>query len=158
MALTIITPADLAPFATIDTAKADAMIADAMADASRVAPCIDDDLLAAEKLPQFRSVLRAALLRWHEAGTGALQAQQAGIYGQTLDTRQVRKGMFWPSEIESLQAICKGDEDTSGAYSVDTVGFAGNMGHADICVLNFGGIYCSCGAVLTAGLYPLYEV
>jgi hypothetical protein len=29
--------------------------------------------------------------------------------------------MFWPSEIEQLQDLCKGPE-VSGAFSVDTVG------------------------------------
>lgn len=43
----------------------------------------------------------------------------------------------------------------SGAFAVDTVATTGST-HADICTLNFGGTYCSCGAVLT-GLYALYE-
>jgi hypothetical protein len=43
----------------------------------------------------------------------------------------------------------------SGAFAVDTVGVVIN-GHADICALNFGAMYCSCGAVLTQAL-PLYE-
>lgn len=104
---TIITPDDLTPFAEINTAKAAAMIEDAMADASRVAPCILDVDLAPAKVAQFKSVLRAALLRWHDSGSGALQSQNAGPFGQTLDTRQARRGMFWPSEIESLEGICK---------------------------------------------------
>jgi hypothetical protein len=33
----------------------------------------------------------------------------------------------------------------SGAFSVDTVG-SGFSGHADICALTFGALYCSCGA------------
>jgi len=73
----------------------------------------------------------------------------------TLDTRQQRRGMFWPSEIEQLQDLCKGSE-VSGAFSIDTVPTFGVV-HADICAINFGALYCSCGAVLTQGL-PLYEV
>ncbi len=155
MAAVDLTPFDLSAFAEIPSAKAQAMIDDALALAARVAPCI----LTAEftEAAAARAILRGAVLRWHEAGSGVLQSQQAGIYGQTLDTRQQRRGMFWPSEIQALQELCQG-ADTSGAFAVDTVGFAGNMGHADSCALNFGGSYCSCGAVLTAGLYPLYGV
>lgn len=42
-----------------------------------------------------------------------------------------------------------------GAFAIDTAPVRTPI-HADICTLNFGGLYCSCGAVLT-GLYPLYE-
>lgn len=148
----VISVDDLAPFAEIPEAKAQAMVDDALADASRVAPCINDDGLSDLKAAQFRSVLRGAILRWHEAGTGALQSQQAGPFGQTLDTRQVRKGMFWPNEIESLQDICKGDTTASGVFAIDTVPTSGN--HAEGCSVWFGGA-CSCGAVLSGGL-PLY--
>lgn len=42
-----------------------------------------------------------------------------------------------------------------GAFAIDTAPVRGAI-HSDICTLNFGGTYCSCGAVLT-GLYPLYD-
>lgn len=150
----IISPLDLEPFAEIQLDKADAMIEDAMADASRVAPCITDEDLTAVKAAQFKSVLRAAILRWNDSGSGALQAQQAGPFGQTLDTRIQRKGMFWPSEIEALQDICKGDEEESGAFDINTVSCA--TVHADACSLNFGATYCSCGGDIAG--FPLWEV
>ena len=112
-------PDDLAPFAEISEAKAQAMIEDAVADASRVAPCINDEGLSLAKVAQFKSILRGAILRWNEAGTGALQAQQAGPFGQTIDTRQQRRGMFWPSELTALASIC------SQSGSVYTVSLAG---------------------------------
>ena len=46
-----------------------------------------------------------------------------------------------------------GDDD-KGAFSIDTVGCA--TVHADICALNFGASYCSCGADIAG--WPLYEV
>lgn len=150
-----LTTDDLEPFATIPEAKAQAMIDDALALAARVAPCILTTDFASDAAA--KAILRGAVLRWHEAGSGAFQAQQAGPFGQTFDTRQQRKGMFWPSEIEALQDLCRGDE-ASGAFSIDAVPALGNIGHADICALNFGALYCSCGAVLTNNLYPLYEV
>ncbi len=46
---------------------------------------------------------------------------------------------------------------TGGAFGVDVFGLTG-AGHAEICALNFGALYCSCGAVLTNELYPLWEL
>lgn len=139
---------DLAPFADIPAAKAQAMIEDALALAARIAPCITEEDFrhgAAAK-----AILRTAILRWHDSGSGAVQSSQIGPFGATLDTRQQRRGMFWPSEIEQLQGLCKVSM-ASGAFAVDTAGLT--SAHADICSLNFGGLYCSCGAVLT-GLLP----
>lgn len=99
-----IEPSDLTPFATIDPVKAQAMIDDALALAARVAPCIlADDF---EHAAAAKAILRGAILRWNDAGSGALQAQTAGPFGQTLDTRVQRKSMFWPSDIEDLQGLC----------------------------------------------------
>lgn len=158
MAAVSLEPDDLAPFADIPEAKAQAMIDDALALAARVAPCILDDEFEYEAAA--KAILRGAVLRWHEAGSGAFaqRTETRGPFstGETYDTRQQRRGMFWPSEIEALQDLCKGAV-TSGAFDIDTVGVCGNAGHADVCALNFGAEYCSCGAVLTAGLYPIYE-
>lgn len=104
MAAVSMTPSDLTPFAVIDAAKAQAMIDDAMALAARVAPCITAADFAYEAAA--RAIIRGAILRWNEAGTGAMQAQTAGPFGMTVDTRQQRRGMFWPSEIAELQALC----------------------------------------------------
>lgn len=152
MAAVSLDPSDLTPFAKIDNAKATEMIVDAMALAARVAPCIltaDFAYAAAAK-----AILRGAILRWNEAGTGAVVQQSAGPFAQSVDNRQTRRGMFWPSEISELQALCQSSE-LSGIFSYDTVGSTGAV-HADICSINFGAAYCSCGAILT-GAYPLYE-
>lgn len=146
-------PYDLEPFATIDVVKAQAMIDDALALAARFAPCILDPTFAYPDAA--KAILRGAILRWNEAGSGAMQSQTAGPFSVAMDTRQVRRGMFWPSEIDQLRELCRGD-DTSGAYAVDTLTSMTGIVHADICALNFGALYCSCGAVLTASL-PLYE-
>ena len=112
-----ITPDDLTPFADIPDVKAQAMIDDAMALAARVAPCI---LAADFAFPDAaKAIIRGAILRWNEAGTGALQAQQAGPFGQTVDTRQQRRGMFWPSEISDLAALCS---ESSTSYTTSLAG------------------------------------
>lgn len=100
-----------------------------------------------------RSILRGAILRWNEAGTGIRQSITTGPFGETTDTTQTRKGMFWPSEITSLQGVCS-NGDSGKAFSVDTVG-CGTV-HAQICALVFGAAYCSCGADIAG--FPLYEV
>lgn len=144
-----LTPADLAPFADIDEARALAMIEDAMALAARVAPCITETDFAYDAAA--RAIIRGAILRWNEAGTGALQQQQAGPFGQTIDTRQQRRGMFWPSEIEQLQDLCRTATE-SGAFTVDSV--ATGTTHSLTCSLYFGATYCSCGADLAG--FPLF--
>lgn len=97
--------ADLQVFSPdIDLVKAQGMIDDATALAVLAAPCIDD--VTFTNTAAVKAILRAAILRWNEAGTGALSAQTAGPFGQTLDTRPDRKGMFWPSEIVQLQSLC----------------------------------------------------
>lgn len=129
------------------------MIEDALALAARVAPCILTEEF--QFAGAARAILRGAILRWNEAGTGALQSERLEDYQYTTDTRYpASRGLFFPSEISQLQDLCRGEVD-GGAFAVGTIGVQRSM-HADICSLNFGALYCSCGAVLTMDL-PLYE-
>lgn len=122
MAAVTLAPEDLMPFADIDVTKATAMIEDAMALAARVAPCITTAQF--EHAAAAKAILRGAVLRWHEAGTGALTQRQesAGVFsrGESYDTRQTRRGMFWPSEITELQALCRVSSESPPAFTVDT--------------------------------------
>jgi hypothetical protein len=118
MAALMLYPSDLMTFAPdLDPAKASQMIEDAMALAEVIAPCIVTEDFAYTKAA--KAILRGAILRWHEAGTGATIQQSAGPFAQSIDTKQQRRGMFWPNEIEQLQNLCKGVE-TTGAFSIDT--------------------------------------
>lgn len=123
----LLQPSDLAPFADIDDAKALAMIEDAEATAATVAPCILEDafLEDATRKAYVKAVIRGAVLRWNEAGSGAYQAQTSGPYGVTMDTRQQRRGMLFPSEIEQLQEACKryraGDDDGGAAATISMI-------------------------------------
>lgn len=147
-----LSPDDLAPFATIDAAKAAAMIEDALAMAEVIAPCIVEEDFA--YAGAAKAVIRGAILRWHDSGAGAYQQQVAGPMSVTYDTRQPRRSLFWPTEIEALQKMCQ-DTSDGGAWSYDTTG-AITVEHADICDLNLGGNFCSCGAIFS--LYgPLWE-
>lgn len=118
-----LTPADLAPFADIDEAKASAMIEDVEARAVQAAPCImTPEFLADDaRVAAVRSVVRQSVLRWNDAGTGVFTQMGAGPYQASSDNRQERKALLWPSEISDLLAICaefNGTEDTA-AFMVD---------------------------------------
>lgn len=154
-------PEDLSPFAEIEEAKAEAMIADAEALASTVAPCLGDPdvSLSPSQEAAVRAVLRSAVLRWNDSGSGAFQSQTTGPFSVTMDTRQQRRSLFWSTEIEQLQAVCAAVTGGSGgAFSVDTVPTGGRQ-HSLVCSLNFGANYCSCGADLTGPSEgPLWEL
>jgi len=155
--MALITPEDIAPFATIEADMLAAMIADVTAMAVLVAPCLKDEAnLSEEQKAAAKAVLRGSILRWNESGTGAFQSQTAGPFTVQMDTRQQRRGAFWPSEIEQLQDICSGDSTSSGkAFSVDTVPAFGNL-HAPTCSINFSSTWgCSCGADLAGA--PLWD-
>ena len=116
-----LTPDDLAPYADIPAPKAAAMIADAEAMARLIAPCIDD-----EDFPHgdvLKAILRGAILRWHDAGSGALtqHSQTAGPFtnSESYDTRMTRRGMFWPTEIAQLRELCSGGLE-GRAFEIDT--------------------------------------
>lgn len=151
----LIAPSDLVNFAKIDAGKAADMCEDALGQAEFHAPCIADPSFAHRRMA--KSILRGAILRWHEAGSGAVQSQTTLSYGQTIDTRQPRKAMFYPSEIDQLKALCRNDDDAGGAFAIDTLPQSA-VQHSPVCSLRFGGAACSCGANLTgAAGYPLWE-
>lgn len=107
-----------------------------------------------DQLDEAKLILVGAVKRWAEASSGALQAEQVGPFGVTLDTRQRTGFNLWPSEIEALQAICA-TLTTAGAFSLDTAPSLSGA-HAPWCALAFGGNYCSCGADIAG--YPIYEM
>jgi hypothetical protein len=158
----IITEDDLPSSITVDE-LVETMIAGANAKASRVAPCLtwdgtveDEPVPSADQLAEAKLVLVGAVKRWVEAGSGALQSENVGPFGYTVDTRQRVGYNLWPSEINQLQEICaSGAESSSGAFSFSP-SRGTNAAHADICAINFGANYCSCGADIAG--YPLYEL
>lgn len=157
----LITEADLptSALADVDPSQLALMLAGANAKAARIAPCLADGATPAPtagQLAEARLVLLGAVLRWLEAGSGALQQQAAGPFSVTVDTRQRGGYNLWPSEIEQLQAVCRnGAAVSSGAFAVDTAA-PDLTGHAPWCALAFGSLYCSCGADI-AGV-PIFEL
>lgn len=107
----------------------------------------------AEQLVEARLVLIGAVKRWTDASSGAFQTQQAGPFAVGIDTRQRTGFNLWPSEIETLQAICS-TPTTAGAFSLDTAPALSGV-HLPWCSVNFGATYCSCGADIAGA--PIYE-
>lgn len=102
--------------------QAEILVRDGLALARRIAPCIDDDDFA---FPEAAAaIIRGAVLRWADSGSGALSSEQssAGPFSQTqtYDTRQARRSLFFPSEISELQKLCRAN--VGGAFSIDTIG------------------------------------
>ena len=139
---------DLAPFADIEATKAEAMIADALAQAKQAAPCLKDETqLDVDQIALVRSVLRSAILRWNERGSGVATQQTVGPFSMAVDTRTTgARSLLQPSEISTLQEVCRAVTGAAGgkAFSVDTAP-AGLFGHAPWCDLFFSGAACSCG-------------
>lgn len=164
-----ILPNDLAPFATIDPAKAEAMIDDAEAMAVLTAPCLPDLLTVppdestadftrrVAKIAALKAILRAAIVRWDEAGAGgvATTSNNMGPFSEstTVDTRVQRRALFWPSEISDLQSLCTGAGEGK-AFAIDTAPACGTT-HLPWCSASLGAAYCSCGADIAG--YPIFE-
>lgn len=116
---------DLTPFApNLTEEKAEAMIADALALAARVAPCIEDADFAYEDAA--KAIIRGAILRWIEASesgptlvAGQFQVRPNDGTGELVKLAQLRarRALFWPSEVNDLQDLCKASADAVSMMS-----------------------------------------
>lgn len=112
----LLTIEDLQPFAAgLDEAKAEAMIADAIALAVRIAPCLAEE--GFEHVGAAKAIMRGAVLRWLDSGSGTQPALIAGPFGVTPQA-QPRRSLFYPSEIAQLQELCGGGRGQ--AFTIDT--------------------------------------
>lgn len=97
----------------VSSETVDDYIEDAWAKATAVVPIIEEDTWPPkpEKADQIKAILRAIILRWHEAQSGAVtgRTQTAGPYAQglQLDTRPKRGYTLMPSEVIDLQRVCR---------------------------------------------------
>lgn len=99
-------------------------IEDSWGAAISVAPLIADEAWPSDpnKAATVKAIVRAIILRWHEAQSGALtgRTQSAGPYAQSvqLDQRPTRGYSLMPSEVVDLQRVCR----VKGTmFSVDTM-------------------------------------
>ncbi|ATL64931.1 hypothetical protein CRH09_00460 [Nocardia terpenica] len=118
MAITIDFERDIEPLCKkADPQAADIIIADAVAQADRIAECINRPGFAFQDAA--KSIIRQAIIRRLEAGSGAIVQKTAGQYAVTVDNSGQRKALFWPSEISQLQKLCR-DNTRRGFHSIDT--------------------------------------
>lgn len=104
---TFVFPGDLAPFAAIDAEKAEQMIVDAEALAIMVAPFIIDPEFAHRDA--VRGLLRSAILRRNDAGTGVRKSRTMGPFGEVLDTTTGHSAdILTAAEIGRLQGLRPG--------------------------------------------------
>jgi hypothetical protein len=86
-------------------------------------------------------------------------AQTAGPFAVQVDSTVRRHGMYTPSEIEQLQALCKlyNGNTGGGAWGYDTIPTEAVQQHDESCCKTFFSNHeCSCGASLTKSGRPLY--
>ncbi|MDL9938763.1 hypothetical protein QSJ18_18610 [Gordonia sp. ABSL1-1] len=98
---------DLSPFDDdLTEDQATPMIRSAWARAISVAPCLGTGYPSLTPVQQeiIRDVLRGAVLRWAERGSGAVSQRTAGDYAETL--KGSSGGLFQPQEIRDLTDIC----------------------------------------------------
>lgn len=155
-----ITPDDLLAHTDIDRGKAEDLIKDALALARLAAPCLKVSEFAEDpdRVAAVRAVLRGAIIRKNEAGSGAHSQAGVGPFQLSADTRpQQSRTFFWPSEIAQLREICDqfSNADKDLAFSVDTASGRGASQHRPWCALAFNADYCSCGADIAG--FPLWE-
>lgn len=125
MAVPFLDPQDLEAFANIDEAKAEQMIADVEAMAHMAAPCLKDEEFQSDAsyFGAVKAIIRQAVLRRNDSGTGAVTQVGAGPFQQSTDTRGPARGLLWPSEIAQLRDLCsqyRGDTQDR-AYTVSMI-------------------------------------
>lgn len=146
---------DLLPFIPeMDELKAELMIEDAIALAGLYAPCIvSGEDLSEARAAAAKSIIRRAIIRLEDAGSGALSSTQvsAGPFQQSdsFDTRSLGMNLFTRVEADQLRKLC--DNPAARGFSVDMTPDGGGVGqtrHSPECSYWFDPQYCSCGAVL----------
>ena len=148
----------------IDAARAAALIVAANAQAVVAASGIAaPEFLADEaRMEALKHILRGAILRWDDLSAGSLgvttQQRTAGPLSEstTLDNRQPGGLSLWPSEERRIQDLVGGG-GSGQAFTITTAPSVPAQVHRDVCSVNFGSPFCSCGAILTNWVRPIYE-
>lgn len=116
--MAFLTVSDLAAFVpNVDPAKAQEMIDDASALAAVEAPGILAVGFAYGDA--VKAILRRAVVRWLESGSGARQSVQVGQISTTYDNTQQPRGLFLPSELAQLKAL---GAAPSASYTISLAG------------------------------------
>lgn len=148
----------------IASASGAAFVTSANAQAAVVAPAILEAAFLQDeaRVESLKTILRSAVLRWDDLSQGntalTTVSRSAGPLSesQTVDSRQPGGLTLWPSEEARIRDLVA-SVDGRGAFTIATVPLDGGDPHRPWCSVKFGSAYCSCGAILTNFLFPLYE-
>jgi len=139
---------------------ANAMVATVWSRAQKLAPCltaVDPDpnpLDDAVDLETVKDILRSAVLRWNDSGSGAVTSRTAGDYSENFASSG--GGLFRPGEIADLRTLCGGRAGQKASTISTTPSYDTFTQHAAWCSAAFGGSWCDCGADLSFDGYPLW--
>ena len=146
--MTILTAADLAGLVTADSALLSIVITDVENYALSEVPELSDSLAATstltlEQVDRVKSILRQAVRRYIEAGTGAVVTQAApGGYSQTVDATAMRRGgLLYARELETLRKIIGVTKQSVRPRTAIMLG--GSDTHAPWCGTTWGAA-CDC--------------
>jgi hypothetical protein len=153
-----ITPQDIAVALgrTGPTAEEDAQWQLWVDDAFMLIDFRKDALEITDELDEIRLdyVVREAVVAHVRRPDNATQVTVAVNDAST--SRTYRSGRGRVEIIDEWWELLGLTSPSAGVYAIDTAYGAGV--HAEICALNFGSLYCSCGADLTNYAYPLWEL
>lgn len=110
-------PGDLSPLTKASCEQLAIIIDDLEAAAVFAAPCLANPAgLSETQTGAVRALLRSAAMRWVDRVMGTDRQLVAGPFsaGSVPGSSEQRRTLWWPSEIQQLQAICSGRDQSRG--------------------------------------------
>jgi hypothetical protein len=113
-------PDDVTPLVDIELARLAVLIEDAETFATMAAPPLADPLtLTEQQRAQVKTILRRAVVRESDSGTGAKTQESAGVYSYTVDTRTARSVSFLTEEEQDALRGMVGLGRSTTAFTID---------------------------------------
>lgn len=113
-------PADVTPLVEVDPDRLVILIEDAETFATMAAPPLAaPDALTEQQRAQVKTILRRAVVRESDSGTGAKVQEAAGPYSYTVDTRSTRTVSFLTDEEEDALRSLVGLGRSNTAFNTD---------------------------------------
>ena len=114
-------PDDVTPLADIKPARLTVLIEDAETFATMAAPPLAARLtLTDQQRAQVKTILRRAVVRESDAGTGAKTQESAGLYFYMVDTRTARSVSFLSEEDQDALRGIVGLGRSTNADTIDS--------------------------------------
>ena len=101
---------------TLTEAKAAILIEDTVSRAIGLVPELEG-VLSDNQTRAVKAILRKAILRWHQTGSGAVvqRSESTGSYSasETVDTKSADRALFTQNEIKELRGLFNTDSANS---------------------------------------------